>query len=283
MDFFTDEHRHPFFHTNNLWFDLEVLHAARSSNGSSVLGLPLIRNEKTVDPTDSSSPKVIQIETAMGAAIEVFEGAPAIVVGRDRFLPVKTTNDLLLLRSDAYTEAPDGTLQRATDPTPLVQLDPRFYRTMADFDARFPAGPPSLREATGLTVRGDWTFGPDVVVVGDVELPDTGRARAGRRRHAAGIRRPWRQGTVPRGVGAEPSSAGSSLPGLARSAPWRPRGRARARPTRAGRSPCATRDVPLGLASAIQRCPADTTTTAAAKVSWTNVAPVLMSSGNRVK
>ena len=136
--------------------------------------MPLIRNTKTVDPTDPGSPKVVQVETAMGAAIEVFEGAQAIVVGRDRFLPVKTTDDLLLLRSDAYTEAPDGTLQRASDPTPLIALDPRFYRTMADFDARFPAGPPSLRAATRLAVHGDWTFGRDVAAVGDVELPDTG-------------------------------------------------------------------------------------------------------------
>ena len=105
MDYFTDEFRHPFFHTNNLWFDLEAL-ARTLRERKSVLGLPLIKNEKTVDPADSSSPKVIQIETAMGAAIEVFEGATAIGVGRDRFLPVKTTSDLLVLRSDAYDVQP---------------------------------------------------------------------------------------------------------------------------------------------------------------------------------
>ena len=71
MDFFTDEHRHPFFHTNNLWFDLRVLRDTLTERGS-VLGLPLIRNEKTVDPKDSSSTPVIQVESAMGAAIEVF-------------------------------------------------------------------------------------------------------------------------------------------------------------------------------------------------------------------
>ena len=76
-----------------------------------MLGLPLIKNEKTVDPADSSSPEVIQIESAMGAAIEVFEGATAIGVGRERFLPVKTTNDLLLLRSDVYEVGP----RRAAD------------------------------------------------------------------------------------------------------------------------------------------------------------------------
>ena len=58
---------------------------------NSVLGLPLIKNEKTVDPADSSSPEAVEIESAMGAAIEVFPGATAIGVGRERFLPVKTT------------------------------------------------------------------------------------------------------------------------------------------------------------------------------------------------
>ncbi len=173
MDYFTDEHRHPFFHTNNLWFDLQRL-AEALRQGGSVLGLPLIRNTKTVDPTDPDSPEVIQIETAMGAAIEVFDGAEAITVPRGRFLPVKTTNDLLLLRSDAYEVADNGTVNLVVPRAPLVDLDPKFYKTMASFDARFPDGPPSLREANRLTVRGDWTFGSGVVSRGDVELADTG-------------------------------------------------------------------------------------------------------------
>jgi UTP--glucose-1-phosphate uridylyltransferase len=137
-----------------------------------VLGLPLIRNTKTVDPTDKESPEVFQIETAMGAAIEVFEGATAIVVGRDRFLPVKTTNDLLLLRSDAYELAEDGALRLAVDKAPLVDLDPDYFKTMDEFDARFPQGAPSLRGARSFTVKGDWTFGENVVVRGTVVLED---------------------------------------------------------------------------------------------------------------
>ena len=66
----------------------------------------MIVNRKTVDPTDSSSPAVIQLETAMGAAIDVFEGAAAVRVPRSRFVPVKTSADLLSLRSDAYVMAP---------------------------------------------------------------------------------------------------------------------------------------------------------------------------------
>ncbi len=171
MHFFTDEFHHPFFHTNNLWWDLVKLRAALTERGA-VLGLPLIRNVKNVDPTDKQSPEVFQIETAMGAAIEVFEGATAIVVGRDRFLPVKTTNDLLLLRSDVYKLEDDGALRLAVKKAPVIDLDPDFYKTIADFEARFPHGAPSLVDARSLTVKGDWTFGKGVVVRGTVVLQD---------------------------------------------------------------------------------------------------------------
>ena len=175
MHFFTDEFRHPYFHTNNLWFDLEVLSATLTERNA-VLGLPLIKNEKTVDPADSSSPEVIQIESAMGAAIEVFEGATAIGVGRERFLPVKTTNDLLLLQSDVYEVGSDGLLTRVTDPAPLIDLDTKFYKTIGKFSDRFPAGAPSLKEAASLTVKGDWTFESGVVVKGAGSLADSGEA-----------------------------------------------------------------------------------------------------------
>jgi UTP--glucose-1-phosphate uridylyltransferase len=142
-----------------------------------VLGLPLIKNVKNVDPADSSTPEVVQIESAMGAAIEVFAGATAIGVGRERFLPVKTTNDLMLLRSDVYDVTPDGRLHRAVDPAPLVDLDPRYYKTIAKFDSRFPNGIPSLRKAESLTVAGDWTFERDVSVTGAAKLDDAGEPR----------------------------------------------------------------------------------------------------------
>jgi UTP--glucose-1-phosphate uridylyltransferase len=172
---FTDGDRHAYFHTNNLWFDLQALRTALTERDG-VLGLPLIRNVKTVDPADSSSPEVVQIETAMGAAVEVFEGATALEVPRSRFLPVKTTNDLLLVRSDVYDLRPDARLERVVEEAPLVDLDPTHYKTIAAFDSRFPAGSPSLRAANSLRVRGDWTFGADVRVQGDASLDDTGRA-----------------------------------------------------------------------------------------------------------
>jgi len=170
---FTDGDRHAYFHTNNLWFDLRALRTALSERDG-VLGLPLIRNVKTVDPADPTSPEVVQLETAMGAAIEVFEGATALEVPRSRFLPVKTTNDLLLVRSDVYDLDDDLRLQRTVDEVPLVSLDPAHYKTIGAFDGRFPAGPPSLRGAASLTVRGDWTFGAGVRVRGEARLEDTG-------------------------------------------------------------------------------------------------------------
>ena len=67
-----------------------------------VLPLPVIRNKKTVNPTDPDSEQVIQLETAMGAAIGLFNGSICVQVDRMRFLPVKTTNDLFIMRSDRF-------------------------------------------------------------------------------------------------------------------------------------------------------------------------------------
>ncbi|MFC5675781.1 UTP--glucose-1-phosphate uridylyltransferase [Aeromicrobium endophyticum] len=170
-----DPDRHRYFHTNNLWFDLQVVRRTLDER-EGVLGLPLIRNAKTVDPTDPTSTKVVQIESAMGAAVEVFDGATAIEVDRSRFLPVKTTNDLLLLRSDVYEIGDDFRVRSRVASVPLVGLDRRHFTTISDFDARLPS-PPSLVEARSLRVEGDWHFGPDVVVRGDVSLDDTGEAQ----------------------------------------------------------------------------------------------------------
>jgi UTP--glucose-1-phosphate uridylyltransferase len=163
-----DLDRHRFCSTNNLWFDLVAMRRELDRRGG-ILGLPLIRNVKTLDPGDPSTPEVIQIETAMGAAIEVFEGARTLEVGRDRFIPVKTTNDLLVLRSDVYDLGQDFGLDQAGD-VPFVELDPEFYKLVGDFDQRFPEGAPSLRKASSLKVDGDFTFGHGVQVIGDVEL-----------------------------------------------------------------------------------------------------------------
>jgi UTP--glucose-1-phosphate uridylyltransferase len=163
-----DLDRHRFASTNNLWFDLAAM-KEELDRRDGVLGLAMIKNVKTVDPADPASPEVIQIESAMGAAIEVFEGAITIEVGRDRFVPVKTTNDLLVLRSDCYEVDDDAVLHQVPDRLPYVDLGPR-YKLVADFEQRFPDGVPSLKGATRLVVRGDWTFEGGVVVLDDAEI-----------------------------------------------------------------------------------------------------------------
>lgn len=168
-DALADLDRHRFTSTNNLWFDLAAMKAVLTDRDG-VLGLPLIRNEKTVDPADPTSPRVIQAESAMGAAIEVFEGATTIEVGRDRFVPVKTTDDLLVLRSDVYELRADYALDQAAETVPFVALDSDFYKLVDGFDQRFPDGAPSLRAARSLTVEGDWTFERGVEISGTVVL-----------------------------------------------------------------------------------------------------------------
>jgi UTP--glucose-1-phosphate uridylyltransferase len=176
QDAYQDIERHRYFNTNNLWINLRTLSKVMGER-SGVLGLPMIVNRKTLDPSDASSPAVFQLETAVGAAIDVFQGAAALEVRRERFAPVKTTNDLLVLRSDCYrlTDQHHLELEDGVSSVPFVDLDPRFYKLVHLFDERFPDGAPSLRGAEELVVHGDWTFGKGVTVRGRVELEDTGR------------------------------------------------------------------------------------------------------------
>ena len=156
VEAFQDTSRHRFFNTNTIWLDLVALQEALDRRDG-VLGLPMIVNRKTVDPADPSSPAVVQLESAMGAAIDVFDGADAIRVPRERLVPVKTTSDLLVVRSDAYVldEAARLGLAPGRSAAPLVELDADHFKLVQDFDARFPAGPPSLAACDRLTVRGD--------------------------------------------------------------------------------------------------------------------------------
>jgi UTP--glucose-1-phosphate uridylyltransferase len=114
---------------------------------------------------------VIQLETAMGAAVGSIPGARAVQVPRSRFAPVKTTNDLLVVWSDAYELTPDGRMTPTYDDGgPVVTLDDDHYKLVPDFEKRFSAGAPSLRRCTRLEVEGDVTFGAGVVVEGDVHV-----------------------------------------------------------------------------------------------------------------
>jgi UTP--glucose-1-phosphate uridylyltransferase len=180
LDALQDISRHRYVNTNNLWVDLEALKALLAER-EGVLGLPLIVNRKTVDPADKSSPEVFQLETAMGAAVGVFEGARPLRVPRSRFSPVKSTEDLLALRSDAYVLTGDARVEldpRREQRPPVIDLDDDHYKRLRDFEQRFPAGAPSLVECERLSLEGEVTFGRDVVVRGTVrvegprEIPD---------------------------------------------------------------------------------------------------------------
>lgn len=175
---FQDVRRFRHFNTNTLWVDLPALRRVLDERDG-VLGLPLIVNAKPVDPADESSPRVVQLETAMGAAISVFEGAEAIRVPRERFIPVKTTNDLLVLWSDLYSLGPDSRLLPAPGRAVgdiVVDLDPRHYRRIDQLELRFAGGAPSLRECRRLVVRGDVRFGRHCICRGEVSVTHEGTA-----------------------------------------------------------------------------------------------------------
>ena len=167
---FTDVERWRWYNTNNIWIDLRVLADLQAADPAAP-ALPLIVNRKTVDPRDPASTPVIQLETAMGAAIGSIPGARPVHVPRSRFAPVKTTDDLLVVRSDAYELTSDGQVRPSFDgPGPVVTLDPQFYELLPGFEQRFPAGPPSLRRRRRFEVEGDVTFGAGVVAVGDARV-----------------------------------------------------------------------------------------------------------------
>ena len=164
LDSFQDITRHQFFNTNSIWLRLDLLKKKMDECGG-VIPLPMIRNKKTVDPRDPESTPVIQLEVAMGAAIESFEGARAIEVPRSRFAPVKTTADLFALRSDAYRVSDAGCVSLISEREgrpPVVSLDSR-YKFVDSLDA---LGMPSLAECDSLTVKGEVRFEDGAVIRG---------------------------------------------------------------------------------------------------------------------
>jgi UTP--glucose-1-phosphate uridylyltransferase len=169
---FQDIGRHKYFNTNNLWFNLPALHALLAEQNNQ-LYLPMIRNEKTVDPRDPDSTSVYQLETAMGSAIGIFAGSRALRVPRSRFAPVKTTEDLLAVRSDLYLLTEDYRVVPNPERTLGdidIQLDDEWYKFVGQLDAHFPHGTPSLLACKALSLTGPFVFGLDVVCQGTVEL-----------------------------------------------------------------------------------------------------------------
>lgn len=169
---FQDISRHQFFNTNNIWVNLAELKRVMKEN-EGVLPLPVIRNAKTVDPRDATSTPVFQLEQAMGAAIECFEGAKAVNVPRSRFLPVKGTSDLFALRSDAYEVGEDGQVklhESRGGKHPIIQFSSEYQFV----DSLNSLGKPSLRDAHQLSISGPITFAAGVKISGVVEIKNAG-------------------------------------------------------------------------------------------------------------
>ena len=183
LDAFQDIERYRFFNTNNVWINLKALKTLFDEQ--KMIHLPLILNPKTLDPRDKASPPVYQIESAMGAAISLFEGATAVNVPRHRFYPVKTCSDLLAVRSDCFVYAEDESLRinpiriKSNKPqAPKVKLDPDYYAKIDDLDQRFAAGAPSLVECDALTVEGDVRFENNVTIKGAVSIKNRQKSQA---------------------------------------------------------------------------------------------------------
>jgi len=171
---FQDTSKYTYFNTNNLWVDLTKLKEIIDKSGGAI-PLPVMLNDKTVDPRDKKSTKVIQLETAMGAAISCFEGATALLIPRSRFAPVKKCDDLVALRSDAYNLTEDFTVQ--LDPAtnaipPVVKLDD-MYKFVDAMETLIPNGAPSLKHCSKLVVKGPCEFAAGVVCKGEVAFKNS--------------------------------------------------------------------------------------------------------------
>lgn len=178
-----DIERYRFFNTNNIWVNLEFL--KELIKREKAIFLPMILNPKHLDPRDITSPEVFQVETAMGAAISLFDDAAAVRVPRARFFPVKMCSDLLAVRSDCFILDSNSNLavnpERKTKGLPdilEIDLDPKYYAKIDLFDARFASGMPSLVNCETLKIEGDVRFERDVTIAGRVLINNSRNSQA---------------------------------------------------------------------------------------------------------
>ncbi|NDC82471.1 UTP--glucose-1-phosphate uridylyltransferase [bacterium] len=163
LDEFENIDRYRIFNTNNIWLDLYQIKARLDALD---LDLPLIVNPKVVHGV-----RVDQLESAMGSGISLFERTASVVVPRTRFMPVKSVNDLLILRSDLVDKTNDGQLvltTRRARTLPTIQLGSAYQR-VDDFNRLIPHVP-SLRQCRSLEVSGNVGFGKSVSIKGSVRI-----------------------------------------------------------------------------------------------------------------
>jgi len=151
------------FNTNNVWIDILELKKKLLSYS---LQLDVIVNKKVVNRHP-----VIQLETAIGSGINSFEGSLAVKVPRKRFLPVKKTDDLLLIQSNLFTEEKGLLIKnpdRQFEGLPLIRLGEKF-RTVESYQKRIKEIP-NILELDLLTIVGNVYFGKKVTLQGNVIL-----------------------------------------------------------------------------------------------------------------
>ena len=150
------------FNTNNLWVQLPAI---KNLVESHMLCMEIITNNTQINNGD----KIIELSTAIGAAVKCFNHSIGVNVPRSRFLPVKTCSDLLLVMSNLYNMS-NGTLlmssQRQFSTTPFVKLG-NYFKKVKEFLKRFD-GIPDIIDLDHLTVAGDVTFGRGIVLRGTV-------------------------------------------------------------------------------------------------------------------
>lgn len=156
------------FNTNNLWVSLPSIETHLDALQSQ---MDIIVNNKTI----GNGVQIVQLETAAGAAIQVFNKACGVVVDRSRFLPVKACSDLLMIQSNLYSLHSNGTLalnperkEKMGDDAalPQIKLSAEFNK-VNDYLSRFETIP-NLLELESLTVAGDVKFGAHVTLRGNV-------------------------------------------------------------------------------------------------------------------
>ena len=166
---FCDVSKFKVFNCNNIWMRIDSVERV-IKNETLLQNMDIIVNRKV----DNHGNKVIQLETAIGCAVAAFEKTCAIIVPRNRFLPVKACNDLLRIQSNMYGLTNKGffvdgaqSLNEYNDP-PIINLS-KEYQHVGEYLKRMKVIP-DLAKIHKLNVEGDIVFGENVHLIGDVEL-----------------------------------------------------------------------------------------------------------------
>jgi UTP--glucose-1-phosphate uridylyltransferase len=163
IDDFCSQDKFSVFNTNNIWINLIALER-RLRQGP--LNLNVIVNQKNIQ-----GKPIVQLETAIGSAMDCFEDAAGLCVSRDRFMPVKKTEDLFLVKSNLFN-LDGGRLVRNEERKLDYLPEVKFGSPLNDLDAFQKCFPviPDLLELELLDVAGQVCFEGSASLKGRVTL-----------------------------------------------------------------------------------------------------------------